>query len=483
MKKTLSLLLSLTLVCLPTSCGSRRIDIPTTELPRQQFETLDATLRESYLELFEDSGRLSFSSSDLDAMGEYLDEAEAYCVSRFEARGDAFESELRNVQRELRESTARITEVERDGLHCRIEELRQLQRQVRALTEQVIPLAYDNKHAKLRLVEEWPAERDRIEEELETETFVSREFGDIADIGFRDIGRDQEDDVQMGQEAIDELRQAGLMPSEVENEAIQSYVRSVAEKIAAASDLRVPVKVSVLNSDEVNAFALPGGFLFVQRGLLEAADDEAQLAGVLAHETAHAAARHGRQLMRRATVANIIYQVAQVAAVVMTGGAFGALTYYALQYGFFGLGLVLNLDLLGVSRDFEMEADQLGIQYAWNAGYDTSGFIRFFDKMATTEGYVEGTSWFRTHPPFYERMIASQREIMLLPPMDEAVIQTTEFMRIKETELPTVIAQSEADATDRPTLRAPELACDPVEDLYEEGDPIETICSVPQLMR
>jgi predicted Zn-dependent protease len=169
----------------------------------------------------------------------------------------------------------------------------------------------------------------------------------------------------------------GLLPPELDNPEIKKYVNNLAQKIAKHSDLRVPLNLTLLNSKEINAFALPGGFLFVQRGLLEAVEDEAQLAGVIAHEIAHVTGRHGYKLMKRATIASIIYQAAQVAAVILTGGAATLGTYYALQYGFYGLGLVLSLDLLGVSREFELEADQLGVQYAWNAGYDPSGFIRF----------------------------------------------------------------------------------------------------------
>ena len=87
--------------------------------------------------------------------------------------------------------------------------------------------------------------------------------------------------------------------------------------------------------------------------------------------------------MKRATIASLFYQAAQIAAIVLTGGIAGIGMYYSLQYGFYGLGLVLDLRLLGVSRDYELEADQLGVQYAWNAGYDPSGFVRFFDKMET----------------------------------------------------------------------------------------------------
>jgi predicted Zn-dependent protease len=103
-----------------------------------------------------------------------------------------------------------------------------------------------------------------------------------------------------------------------------------------------------------------------------------------------------------------------------------------LQYGFYGLGSALNLELLGVSRDYELEADQLGVQYAWDTGYDPGGFIRFFDKVATREGYVNGASWFRTHPPFYERMVDTRREIMFRPDQPEMMVRTSAFEQMKK---------------------------------------------------
>jgi predicted Zn-dependent protease len=271
------------------------------------------------------------------------------------------------------------------------------------------------------------------------------------------------------------------MPKEVEDETVVSYVRHVAQKIAVNSDLQVPLHVTVLNSKEINAFAFPGGFAFVERGLLEAVDDESQLAGVISHEMSHVVARHGHKLMTKATIASIIYQAAQIAAVVLTGGVAGIGTYYAIQYGFYGLGLTLNLTLLGVSRDFEQQADQLGIQYAWKAGYDTSGFIRFFDKMATKEGYVNGVSWFRSHPPFYQRMVASEREIMYLPKQATGIVNTTEFAAIKQA-LTKISVKAEEDSKQRPSLVAPEQSCPaPSKLLYEADKPIETICTTPQI--
>jgi predicted Zn-dependent protease len=238
--------------------------------------------------------------------------------------------------------------------------------------------------------------------------------------------------------------------------------------------------VTLLQSGEINAFALPGGYLFVQRGLLEATDNETELAGVLAHEIAHMTARHGHKLMRRATVASIFYQAAQIAAVVLTGGAVGPGLYYALQYGFFSLGLILDLKLLGVSRDYELEADQLGVQYAWNAGYDPSGFIQFFDKMATREGYVSGASWFRTHPPFFERMVETQREIMFLGSKPETITQTAAFEEMKK-ELAPVTAQAAKEESERPRLLiTQEEGCQPPRKLeYTPGQPIEQLCASP----
>src|SRR3972149_4796119 len=165
---------------------------------------------------------------------------------------------------------------------------------------------------------------------------------------------------------------------------------------------------------------------------------------------------------------------------ILTGGAVGAGLYYALQYGFFGLGLIIDLKLLGVSRDYELEADQLGVQYAWNAGYDPAGFIQFFDKMATREGYVRGMSWFRTHPPFFERMVATQREIMFLPSKPGVITQTAAFEEMKE-ELAPITVQAQKEEAKRPSLLiAREEGCQPPQKLeYTPGQPIEQLCASP----
>jgi predicted Zn-dependent protease len=147
---------------------------------------------------------------------------------------------------------------------------------------------------------------------------------------------------------------------------------------------------------------------------------------VMAHEIAHDAARHGARLMKRANITNLLFQAAQIGTGVFLGPVSPGL-FYAVQYGFYGLGMVLNLSLLGVSRDFESEADQLGAQYAWKAGYDPRGFITFFDKMASEEGYVRSASFFRTHPPFLERIISTFSEITYLPDNPNLVTDSSRF--------------------------------------------------------
>jgi predicted Zn-dependent protease len=248
------------------------------------------------------------------------------------------------------------------------------------------------------------------------------------------------------------------MPPEVEDKELTRYITRLAGTITHNSDLKIPIKVTVLDSMEINAFALPGGFLFVNTGLIDKAETESELIGVLAHETAHVAARHGARLMKRATIAQIFFQAAQIGALILTGGAAGIGTYYALQYGFYGLGMILDLTLLGVSRDYEAEADQLGAQYAWQAGYDPKGFITFFDKMANEEGYVKSASFFRTHPPFLERILSTFSEITYLPPKDDLQIDSTGFVAAKQ-RVADLIKKREQEEKNRPSLRGKPVEC------------------------
>jgi len=478
-RRVLAVLLAELLALGPLPAAAQAGKPPAPPLPKEVFHSMQESLQRPYLDLFEEAAKLEYSPAQIEAMRKYLDQARGFCVREYRRRASAHQKERERAQADLKRRTASLEDPERRRIHCRIQNLRILESQTQMLAEHAIPVAYENKKAKLELIEKWPAELQRVRAEIASGAYHQRRFGDVKDIGVRELVPGQERDVKDGQEAVRQLKMTGLLPPELDNAVIRNYVADLARNVAARSDLRVPLNVTVLNSKEINAFALPGGFLFIQRGLLEAVEDEAQLAGVIAHEIAHVTGRHGYKLMKRATIASIIYQAAQLAAVLLTGGAATLGAYYALQYGFYGLGLVLSLDLLGVSREFELEADQLGVQYAWNAGYDPSGFIRFFDRMATREGYVNGASWFRTHPPFYARMVQTRREMMFLPQKPDLRRDSEEFRRMKA-ELAKVAAQAQEEEKNKPSLLAPVQGCPAPEKIeYQPGDPIEKICPVP----
>src|SRR5690242_20343817 len=477
MRQSVAFLLCELLMLLPVmgDANARQQQTP----PRSaQTASLREYLQKPYLELFELAPKLEFSATEIETQREAFKNGEKTCVTRFKDHSKQYDKQIQAAQSDLKKKTATLTDEQRAQMHCNIQNLDLLKSEADVLATLAIPTAYDNLSAKLDLIEQWPGQYKQIQQDLASGAYLTRRWGDVKDIGFRVIEPKQQDDIKSGAKAVEEMKRLGLLPPEIEDKAIQQYVRSVAERVAKASDLKVPRHISVLQSREINAFALPGGYLFLERGLLETADDESELAGVIAHEISHDVARHSNKLMKRATIASIFYQAAQVAAIILTGGAAGIGIYYAIQYGFYGLGFVLDLKLLGVSRDYELEADQLGIQYAWNAGYDPSGFIRFSDKMATREGYVNSASWFRTHPPFYQRMVEAKREISFLPPKTETIVQTKAFEQMKK-ELAPIAAAAEKEEIGKPSLKLPmEKGCAPPKKLeYTPAQPIEDLCA------
>lgn len=428
--------------------GAQSVDLP----------PLEELIERTYAELFALAPELNVPKADLDRFSRSLEgekDAEERRLNDIKRR---IERDIDGAQKQLRDLNRRSErspdiERERHELHCMIQARRQQLQEIKLALEKGVGLAFENKFAKLKILEEWPREYREAQQRLADSRASERKFGDFRDVGFRAGPFDnQADDVSRGREAIDELKRQNLFPPEVEDEVVVDYINRVAGRIARHSDLQVPLNVTTLKSKEINAFALPGGFLFVNSQLILTAETEAELAGVLAHEIAHVAARHGNRLMGRANIAGIIFQVAQLAALILTGGITSIATFYLLQYGFFGLGLVLNLSLLGVSRDYEIEADILGTQYLWHAGYDVEGFIDFFGRMAQKEGYVTGLSWFRTHPPFYERMAETYREILFLPRQEDPIHTTADFNQIKE-RLQAITEEMEREDREAPTLR------------------------------
>jgi beta-barrel assembly-enhancing protease len=430
-----------------------------------QESDLDALLKKPYLELLQLAPEYEFSEAQFSKARDRLESEEKTKKDQLKGKEENLNKQVKAAQDHLKELNAKAAvetdeiKNQRHAIHCQIQSYQDELAKTKIERQNGVPVEYENFNAKLDLLEKWPAAKREIARTIETGQAHARKWGDAQDIGFRTIQDKQEDDIKAGQEAVQQLKQLGMLPKEIEDPVITEYVNRIAQNIVRNSDLKVPLHLTVLNSKEVNAFALPGGYLFVNRGLLEETQTEAQLAGVLAHEISHDVARHGNRLMKRATIASVIYQAAQVAALIFTGGAAGIGTYYALQYGFQGLGLVLSLQLLGVSRDFELEADLLGVQYLWKAGYNPEGFIQFFDIIAAKDGYVEKTSFFRTHPAFYDRIVTAYSEMSFLPKQGEAVDNTSEFQSVKA-HLQDIAKALDQEDKDAPTLLKREKGCE-----------------------
>ncbi|MDO8536674.1 MAG: M48 family metallopeptidase [bacterium] len=203
---------------------------------------------------------------------------------------------------------------------------------------------------------------------------------------------------------------------------INEYVNRIGQNIVRNSDCKVPFTIKVIDSDELNAFALPGGFFYVNTGLIMAADEESELAGVMAHETAHVCAHHATRQATRGQLVNL----ASIG-LIFVGGPAGAA---ARQ----GLSVLLPMTFLAFSRAFEREADYLGVQYMYKAGYDPQAFITFFEKVQAKEKNKPGSlsKAFASHPQTPDRIANTQKEIdTILPPRDQYIVSTSEFDDIK----------------------------------------------------
>ncbi len=471
------------LVLIPACGHTPKIGAPA-PTPPSGLETLSKEIRKSYLTLFKISPELHFSSDQFTQMQQFLQKGQDYCVGQFKAHVKKFKSEIADDKKQLKPNDSGQNSGEQYALRCKIRSLELLESQAKMMYQHAIPTAYANRQAKLRLIQNWPSNLKQIKSELVNGENLRCHWCDVKDIGFRVIAKGQKNDIPLGEEDIRRMKESGMMPPAVKDKAIDDYVKSVAQKVARHSDLHIPLHVTVLNAREINAFSLPGGYVFVERGLLQAVDNESELAGVIGHEIGHVVARHGHKLMKREQIAGIFYNAAQIAALVLTGGIATIGTYYALQYGFYGLGMMMNLRMLGVSRKFEMQADQLGIQYAWNSDYDPYGFIKFFDKMATKEGYVNSVSWFHTHPPFYQRMVHAMKVIVFLPKKSHYVVNTTAFMKMKK-ELRKISRKANQKEKNAPSLEMGmniKRCAAPKKFEFKPNEPIEDACRSPRIV-
>jgi hypothetical protein len=240
-------------------------------------------------------------------------------------------------------------------------------------------------------------------------------------VGGRGLGNwySLETEIRMGKQYAMQVEQSVKM---VQDPVVTEYVNRIGQNLVRNSDAQVPFTIKVIDSDEVNAFTLPGGFFYVNSGLVLAADEEAELAGVMAHEIAHVAARHGTRQMTRAQWANI-----GTIPLIFIGGGVGYAIYEAA-------GLGLPLTFMKFQRNFEAEADYLGLQYMYKTGYDPQAFISFFEKIQAKEKKKPGTlaKAFASHPQTPDRIEKSQQEIAtILPARAQYVVSTSEFDDVK----------------------------------------------------
>jgi predicted Zn-dependent protease len=228
-----------------------------------------------------------------------------------------------------------------------------------------------------------------------------------------------ESEIRMGKQYAQQVEASVKL---VQDPVVNEYVNRIGQNLVRNSDAKVPFTIKVIDSDDINAMALPGGFFYVNTGLILAADEEAELAGVMAHEIAHVAARHATRGQTRAQLANL----ASIP-LIFVGGGIG----YAVRSA---AGLALPMTFLTFSRGFEAEADYLGLQYMYKTGYDPQAFVAFFEKIQAKEKKKPGSlaKAFSTHPQTPDRIEKSQYEIAhVLPARDQYIVNTSEFDDVK----------------------------------------------------
>ena len=271
---------------------------------------------------------------------------------------------------------------------------------------------------------------------------------DVEAIGNRGVGKgvnfySLEREIALGKQLAQEVERSSKL---IDDPVVTEYVNRVGQNLVRNSDARVPFTIKVIDSDEVNAFALPGGFFYVNSGLVLRAQEESELAGVMAHEISHVTARHGT---KNATKGELM-QLATIPLILLGPGGWAGYGIYE------GLNLAIPVTYLKFSRDAEREADFLGLQYMYKAGYDPNSYITFFERIQADEKRRPGTipKVFSTHPPTPERIESTQKEIArILPARQEYIVTTSEFDSVKARLRGIMFKTKAQEGPGKPTLR------------------------------
>src|SRR6266700_3636921 len=302
---------------------------------------------------------------------------------------------------------------------------------------------------------------------------------DVEAIGNRSVGKginlySLEREISLGKQLAQEVERSSKL---IDDPIVTEYVNRVGQNLVRNSDARVPFTIKVIDSDEVNAFALPGGFFYVNSGLILRAQEESELAGVMAHEISHVCARHGT---KNATKGELM-QLATIPLILLGPGGWAGYGMYQ------GLNLAIPVTYLKFSRDAEREADYLGIQYMYKTGYDPNSYVTFFERIQADEKRRPGTipKVFSTHPPTPERIENTQKEIArVLPARQEYIVTTSEFDTVKARLRNIMLSRKAKDnEPGKPTLRTRTEQTDKTKTQTQTTDPSSTDDDRPTLKR
>ncbi len=304
----------------------------------------------------------------------------------------------------------------------------------------------------------------------------NKDKNDVEDIGNRNVGSTGKSlgnwysidtDIKVGKQYAMMVESSARM---IQDPVVNEYVNRVGQNLVRNSDAKVPFTIKVIDSEEINAFALPGGFFYVNSGLILAADNESELAGVMAHEISHVILRHATREMTRANYVQL--STVPLMFVINSWGLYEAVNL--------GMSLALPVTFMKFSRDFEAQADYFGLQYMYKAGYDPQSFIDFFEKIKALEKEKPNlfSKAFASHPPNEERILKSQEEMRnILPPRPEYIVDTSEFDQVKA-RLAAFENRKKAiptDNTNKPTLRKTQTADNGKGEPGKDGDDRPTL--------